>query len=61
MTLIAEKDGHEVAKIVGPNRTEYVLEYHDPESGHVTRVSRTNLHVLRSIAEGVFPGLVWKE
>jgi hypothetical protein len=61
MTLIAEKDGHEVAKIHGPHRTEYVLEYHDSESGNVIRVNRNNLHVLRGIAEHLFPGLVWKE
>jgi len=61
MTLIAEKDGHEVAKIHGPHRTEYVLEYHDPDTGHVARVSRNNPQVLRSMAEQVFPGLVWKE
>ena len=61
MTLIALKDGHEVAKIHGPVRNEYVLEYHDPDQGHDTRVSRASLHVLRGIAERVFPGLVWKE
>jgi hypothetical protein len=61
MTLIAEKEGHEVAKIHGPHRTEFVLEYHDPESGHTVKLSRSNLHVLRSIAEHVFPELIWKE
>ena len=61
MTLIAEKEGHEVAKIQGPNRGDYVLEYHDPETGHVIRVNRNNLHVLRGITEQLFPGMVWKE
>ena len=61
MTLIAEKEGHEVAKIHGPHRTEFVLEYTNPDSGQATRVSRSNLHVLRAIAEHVFPELVWKE
>ena len=46
MTLIAEKEGHEVAKIQGPNRGDYVLEYHDPETGNVIRVSRNNLYML---------------
>jgi hypothetical protein len=61
MTLIAEKDGQEVAKIHGPHRTEFVLEYCNPENGQTTKVSRTNLHALRSIAERVFPELVWKD
>jgi hypothetical protein len=61
MTLIALRDGHEVAKIHGPVRNEYVLEYHNPDNGLDTKVSRNNLHVLRGIAERVFPGLVWKE
>ena len=61
MTLTAEKEGHEVAKIQGPIRGDYVLEYNDPETGHVIRVHRNNLHVLRGIAEHQFPGMVWKE
>lgn len=61
MTLIAEKEGQEVAKIHGPHRTEFVLEYRNPESGDVVRMSRSNLHVLRTIAEQVFPELTWKE
>lgn len=61
MTLIAEKEGHEVAKIHGPHRTEFVLEYRKPESGDLVRMSRSNLHVLRTIAEQVFPELIWKE
>jgi hypothetical protein len=61
MTLIAEKEGQEVAKIQGPNRGDYLLEYHDPETGHVIRVHRNNLHVLRGITERLFPGMVWKE
>ncbi len=61
MTLIAEKEGHEVAKIQGPHRSEYVLEYHDPETGHEVRVTRTNVHVLRGMAEQLFPGMTWKE
>ncbi len=61
MTLIAEKDGHEVAKIHGPHKNEYVLEYDEPDSGQHLRLSRTNVHVLRTIAELAFPGLVWKE
>jgi hypothetical protein len=61
MTLIAEKEGHEVAKIHGPHRHEFVLEYLNPENGQAARVSRTNLHVLRAIAERVFPQLVWKD
>ena len=56
MTLIAEKEGLEVAKIHGPRRTEFVLEFRSPETGEVVRMSRSNLHVLRTIAE-----LVWKE
>jgi hypothetical protein len=61
MILIALKDGHEVAKIHGPIRNEYILEYRNPESGHDTKVSKNNLHVLRGIAERTFPGMVWKE
>lgn len=61
MTLIAEKDGHEVAKIHGPHRSDFVLEYTNPESGQAVRVTRSNLHVLRSMAEHVFPELTWKE
>ncbi len=61
MTLIAEKEGHEVAKIQGPYRTTFVLEYQSPEDGQAIRISRSNLHVLRTIAERVFPELVWKD
>jgi len=61
MTPIAEKDGLEVAKIYGPYRTEYVLEYRNPESRQVRRVSRSNVQVLRVLAELVYPDLVWKE
>jgi hypothetical protein len=61
MTLIAEKEGQEVAKIHGPHRTEFVLEYRNPETGQATRVSRSNLHLLRILAERVFPGLVWRD
>jgi len=61
MTLIAEKEGQEVAKIHGPHRTEFVLEYHNPQTGNLVRMSRSNLHVLRTIAEQVFPELIWKE
>jgi hypothetical protein len=61
MTLIAEKEGQEVARIHGPHRTEFVLEYRHPETGQPTRVSRSNPHVLRTIAEVVFPELVWKD
>ena len=61
MTLIAERAGLEVAKIHGPHRTEFVLEFTNPDSGQVTRVSRSNLRVLRTIAEHVFPEVVWKE
>jgi hypothetical protein len=61
MTLIALKDGHEVARVHGPHRNEYVLEYHDPGTGHAVRMSRPNVHVLRGIAERVFPGLTWQE
>ncbi len=61
MTLIAEKEGHEVAKIHGPYRAEFVLEYTNPESGQPVRISRSNLHVLRSMAEHMFPELIWKE
>jgi hypothetical protein len=60
MTLIAEKEGQEVARIHGPHRMEFVLEYCHPETGQVTRVSRSNLHVLRVLAERAFPGLVWR-
>ena len=60
MTLIAEKDGREVAKIHGPYRTEYVLEYRNPESTQVRRVSRSNVQVLRVLAELVYPDLVWR-
>ena len=61
MTLIAEKEGLEVAKIHGPHRTEFVLEYRNPETGNLVRMSRSNLHVLRTIVEQIFPELVWKE
>ena len=60
MTLIAEKEGLEVAKIHGPYRTEYVLEYRNPET--VRQQSQpANLQVLRVIAERVYPDLVWKD
>jgi hypothetical protein len=61
MTLIAEKEGQEVAKIHGPHRNEYVLEYKSPDSGQTLRVTRSNLHILRTMAEQVFPDLVWKD
>ena len=61
MTLIAELEGHEVAKIQGPYRTAFVLEYLNPEDGQTTRISRAKIHVLRAIAERVFPELVWKD
>jgi hypothetical protein len=61
MTLVAEKEGHEVARIHGPHRTEFVLEYTNPETGDPVRMSKANLHVLRVIAEKTFPELVWKE
>ena len=61
MTLIAEQEGLEVAKIHGPHRTEFILEYRNPETGHATRISRSKLHVLRVLAERAFPGLVWKD
>jgi hypothetical protein len=61
MTLIAEKDKREVAKIHGPYRSEYVLEYCNPGSNQVRRVSRSNVQVLRVLAELVYPDLVWKE
>jgi hypothetical protein len=61
MMLIAEKEGHEVATIHGPHRTEFVLEYRNPETGQAARVSRTYIHVLRAIAQRVFPELVWKD
>ncbi len=60
MTLIAEKEGREVAKIYGPYRAEYVLEYRNPGSSQVRRVSRNNVQVLRVLAELVYPDLVWK-
>ena len=60
MTLIAEKDGREVAKIYGPYRSEYVLEYRNPGSMQVRRVSRSNVQALRVLAELVYPDLVWK-
>ena len=43
MTLIAEKEGQEFATIHGPHRTEFVLEYRNPETGQAARVSRTNI------------------
>jgi hypothetical protein len=61
MTLIAEKEGKEVAKIHGPYRNDYVLEYRKPGSRQITRVSRSNLQVLRVLAELVYPRLIWKE
>ncbi len=60
MMLIAEKDGHEVAKIHGPYRSEYVLEYRNPGGVQITRVSRSNVQVLRILAELVYPDLIWK-
>jgi hypothetical protein len=59
MTLIAEKDGREVAKIHGPYRSEYVLEYRNPGSVQVRRVNRSNVQALRVLAELVYPDLVW--
>ena len=38
-----------------------MLEYRNPENGQATRINRSNLHVLRTIAERVFPELVWKD
>ncbi len=61
MTLIAVKDDHEVARICGPNKSGYVLEYRHPDTGVANRVARGNLHVLRGIAERVFPGLDWAQ
>ena len=61
MTLIAENEGREVAKIHGPYRAEYVLEYRNRGSSQVTRVSRNNVPVLRVLAELVYPDLVWKD
>jgi hypothetical protein len=61
MTLIALKDGHEVAKIHGPHKNEFVLDYHDPATGHDAHLSRSNIRVLRGIAERTFPGIEWKE
>ncbi len=60
MTLIAEKDGREVAKIHGPYRSEYVLEYRNPGGVQIKRVRRSNVQVLRILAELVYPDLVWK-
>ncbi len=60
MTLIAEKDGREVAKIHGPYRSEYVLEYRNPGGVQIKRVRRSNVQVLRILAELVHPGLNWK-
>ncbi|MGC8639765.1 MAG: hypothetical protein ACP5XB_07780 [Isosphaeraceae bacterium] len=60
MVLIAEKEGQEVAKIHGPYRAAYVLEYRKPSTRQVRRVSRTNFQVLQVLAELVYPGLVWK-
>jgi hypothetical protein len=61
MTLIAVREGQEVARIHGPNRSGYVLEYRNPETGIDTRLTRTNLHVLRGIAERFYPGLDWSQ
>ena len=61
LTLIAEKEGREVAKIHGPYRAEYVLEYRNPVSSQVRRVSRKDVQVLRVLAELVYPDLVWKD
>ena len=60
MTLIAEKDGREVAKLHGPYGSEYVLEYRNPGSMQIKRVSRSNVEALRVLAELVYPDLVWK-
>ena len=60
MMLIAEKEGHKVAKIHGPYQAEYVLEYRNPGSFQVRRVSRSNLRSLQVLAELVYTGLVWK-
>jgi hypothetical protein len=60
MTLIAKKDGLEVAKIHGPYRSEYVLEYRERNSVQLKRVRRSNPQVLRILAELVHPSLVWK-
>ncbi len=49
------------AKIQGPQRTEFVLEYRDSDTRQSTRVRRINLHELRTIAERVVPELVWKD
>ena len=37
-------------EVHGPHRTEYSLEYPNPETGQATRLSRCNLHVHRIIA-----------
>jgi hypothetical protein len=60
MTLIAENDGRDVAKIHGPYRSGYVLEYRNPGGVQIKRVSRTNVQVLRILAELVYPNLTWK-
>lgn len=60
LTLIAEKEGQQVAKIHGPYRTDYVLEYRKPGSGQVTRVSRSNPQALRVLADLLFPDVVWR-
>lgn len=59
MTLIAEKDGEEVARIHGPYQGQYVLEFRNPGGTWVRRVSRSNVQVLRILAELVYPDLVW--
>jgi hypothetical protein len=61
MTLIAEREGEELAKIFGPYQGDYVLEYRKPGSMQITRVRRSNLQGLRILAELVFPGSIWKE
>jgi hypothetical protein len=61
MTLIAQTDGHEVARIHGPHKNEFILEYQSPDTGSRSWITRGNIHVLRGIAERVFPGLDWKE
>ena len=60
MTLIAEKDGLEVAKIHGPYRSEYVLEYRNPGGVQVKRVRRSNIQVLCILAGLVYPDLTWE-
>ncbi|MGE5294250.1 MAG: hypothetical protein ACM3VT_05425, partial [Solirubrobacterales bacterium] len=61
LSAIRRSSGNERGHgVPGPHRTEFVLEYRNPETGDMVRMSRSNLHVLRTIAEQVFHELVWK-